>query len=283
LRAAPPEGINPRMSDVFDLPAYFRRIGYAGQPKADLATLAALNALHVSAIPFENLDPLTGRTPALDLPSLQVKLIGQRRGGYCFEQNAVFRAALEAIGFAVTPLSARVRWVSGMDAPMTPATHMLLKVDLAEGPFIVDVGFGIHLQDAPLRLEIGPEQMTPAGHYRLRMIDGFHGLEMKQAEGWRTGFLFTLNTAYPNDYVMANWYTSTSPWSRFPKMLSVERVTNGVRFNLVNRRLTERARGVADVDWTISSASELGEILDRTFNLAPPVPVEDIWARVPVE
>jgi arylamine N-acetyltransferase len=66
-------------------------------------------------------------------------------------------------------------------------------------------------------------------------------------------------------------------------MLSVERVTNGVRYNLVNRRLTERARGAADVTWTVSSAQELDEILDRTFNLAPPVPVEDIWARVPAE
>jgi N-hydroxyarylamine O-acetyltransferase len=271
------------MDEAFDLAAYFRRIGYTGQPKADLATLTALNALHVSAIPFENLDPLTGRTPALDLPSLQAKLIGQRRGGYCFEQNGVFLAALRTIGFHVTPLSARVRWVSGMDAPMTPATHMLLKVDLPEGPFIVDVGFGIHVQDAPLRLEIGPEQLTPAGHYRLGLTDGFHALEMKQAAGWRTGFLFRLDAAFPNDYVMANWYTATSPWSRFPKMLSVERVTNGVRYNLVNRRLTERARGAADVTWTVSSAQELGEILDRTFNLAPPVPVEDIWARVPAE
>lgn len=106
---------------------------------------------------------------------------------------------------------------------------------------------------------------------------------MKQATGWRTGFLFNLDAAYPNDYVMANWYTSTSPWSRFPKMLSVERVANGVRFNLINRRLTERARGAEDVVWAVSSARELGEILERTFNLAPPVPVGEIWACVPVE
>ncbi len=271
------------MSDAFDLPAYFRRIGFAGRAKPDLATLSAINALHVSAIPFENLDPLLGRTPALDLPALEAKLVGRRRGGYCFEQNAVFGAALRAIGFAVTPLSARVRWVSGMDAPMTPATHMLLKVDLAEGPHIVDVGFGIHLQDAPLRLEIGAEQITPAGVYRLREIDGLTALEMHQAGAWRTGFLFNLTPAYPADYAMANWYTSTSPLSRFPKMLSAERVANGVRFNLVNRRLTERARGAADIVWAISSAEELGEILDRTFNLACPAPLADLWARIPEE
>ena len=134
-----------------------------------------------------------------------------------------------------------------------------------------------------MRLEIGAEQITPAGVYRLREMDGLVALEMDHAGAWRTGFLFNLTPSYPADYVMANWYTATSPLSRFPKMLSAERVANGVRFNLVNRRLTERARGAADIVWAISSAGELEEILERTFNIASPVPIADLWARIPVE
>ena len=41
---------------------------------------------------------MLGRPVRLDLASLQGKLIDSRRGGYCEEQNALFRAALEAIG-----------------------------------------------------------------------------------------------------------------------------------------------------------------------------------------
>lgn len=271
------------MTARFDLAAYFRRIGFAGVAAPDLATLSALHRLHVSAIPFENLDPLMGRPVPLDLEALQDKLIGRRRGGYCFEQNAVFRATLETIGFAVTPLSARVRWMSGADAPMTPRTHMLLKVDLAEGAYIADVGFGAHLQDAPLRLDTGSEQRTPAGVYRLRDVDGMLALEMLHDGAWRTGFLFNLEATHEADYRMANWYTSTSPWSPFPNSLIVERVAGGVRYNLVNRILAERQHGAGAIEYPIATARELGEILEGVFHLDPPASPEDIWARTQAE
>jgi N-hydroxyarylamine O-acetyltransferase len=58
-----------------------------------------------------------GRPIRLDLGSLQAKLVFGRRGGYCFEQNRLFAAALEALGFAVTPLAARA---AGPTARRTP-------------------------------------------------------------------------------------------------------------------------------------------------------------------
>ena len=45
----------------------------------------------------------------LDLASLWKKLVIDQRGGYCFEQNTLFAAVLEAIGFPVRRLAARVR------------------------------------------------------------------------------------------------------------------------------------------------------------------------------
>ena len=60
---------------MFDLDAYFRRIGYAGDRAPTLETLAALHALHPTAIPFENLDTLRGAAIRLDVVSLQRKLV----------------------------------------------------------------------------------------------------------------------------------------------------------------------------------------------------------------
>ncbi|HEY2176949.1 MAG TPA: arylamine N-acetyltransferase, partial [Caulobacteraceae bacterium] len=161
------------MTDTFDLDAYFRRIGFDGPGRPDLETLAAINVLHLAAIPFEGIDPLIGRQTPLDLASLQAKLVASRRGGYCFEQNALFKAALEAIGFAVTVLSGRVAW-AGDGVPLGARTHMLLTVDLPEGPYIADVGFGAHLLDAPLRLTPDIEQKTPWAVYRIdRVGDDF--------------------------------------------------------------------------------------------------------------
>lgn len=114
------------MTDVLDLDRYFERIGFTGKPMPDLATLSAIHAAHVNAIPFEGINPLLRRPVDLDLPSLQRKLVDSRRGGYCYEHNAVLRAALEAIGFKVTGLGGRVRWNSPPDSPLGPKTHMLL-------------------------------------------------------------------------------------------------------------------------------------------------------------
>jgi N-hydroxyarylamine O-acetyltransferase len=130
------------MSESFSLDRYLARVGYRGPVAPDLATLRGLKAAHVQTIPFEGIDPLLGRPVNLDAASVWRKLVESRRGGYCFEQNHLFKAALDAIGFTSIGLAARVRWMSPRDAPLGPREHMLLKVDLPEGPFLADVGFG---------------------------------------------------------------------------------------------------------------------------------------------
>src|SRR5437879_25285 len=64
-----------------------------------------------------------GRPVPLDLASLQAKLVGARRGGYCYELNPLLAAALEALGFAVVKLGARVRWRAPPAAGWRPHAH----------------------------------------------------------------------------------------------------------------------------------------------------------------
>src|ERR1039458_6052978 len=92
------------MSNDFRLDKYLARIGINGTIGPDLATLTAIHAAHVNAIPFEGFDPLLRRPVKLDLASIQEKIVDGRRGGYCFEQNTLLKGALEAIGFNVTGL-----------------------------------------------------------------------------------------------------------------------------------------------------------------------------------
>src|SRR5215469_2136059 len=212
------------MSDDFDLAAYFARIGYGGSPRPDLEPLNALHALHVAAIPFEGLDPLLGRPVPLDLASLQAKLVGSRRGGYCFEQNTVFEAALKKIGFASTGLGARVTMMSEPGAPLGPRGHMVLRVDLPEGPYLADVGFGAALQDAPLRLAPDVEQRTPSASYRLTETAGQWTLNVKTHDVWRRGFVFTLEPQLPADYTMANWFFATHPGGPFTRMIVMQQL-----------------------------------------------------------
>ncbi len=119
---------------MFDLDAYLDRLGYTGPRTPTLDTLEALHALHPAAIPFENLNPLLRWPVALDVESLQAKMVAGGRGGWCFEQNTLFRHALQSLGFSVTSLGARVIWNTPPDSPIGPRSHMLLLVDLAGLP-----------------------------------------------------------------------------------------------------------------------------------------------------
>lgn len=269
------------MTDVFQLDRYFERIGFTGKPAPDLATLTAIHAAHVSAIPFEGINPLLRRPVDLDLPSLQRKLVDSRRGGYCYEHNAVLRAALEAIGFKVTGLGGRVRWNSPPDSPLGPKTHMLLKVDLPDRPYLADAGFGACVLDAPLQLVADMEQTTAMGTYKITDIDGRLWLAAKRSGGWRTMYVFDLIPQLQSDYELGNWYTSTNPAVPFPTTLVMERVTGDRRFKLVNRHLIVEARGGEQISTRmLESASELRQVLDETFNVASPVPVEELYAII---
>src|SRR5258706_8850024 len=143
-----------------NLERYLHRIAFTGTAAPDLPTLARLQSLHVAAIPFENLAALSGEPIGLDVASLEKKLLAPGRGGWCFEQNLLFSHALEAIGFRIRRLAARVRW-NVPEHVVTARSHMLLRVTLPEGEYIADVGFGGLTLTAPLRLEPDIEQATP--------------------------------------------------------------------------------------------------------------------------
>ncbi len=267
------------MSRNFRLDAYLARIGFGGPVNPDLATLAGLQAHHVAALPFEALDPLLRRPVALDLDAVQAKIVEGQRGGYCFEQNALLQAALQTIGFKVTGLGARVRWMSPPGSPLGPRTHMLLLVDLPEGRFLADAGFGACLLDAPLALQTGTEQATAMGRFRLTETGGLFTLSAKQPSGWRAAYMFDLVPQLPSDYVLSNWFTSTNPQSPFPNTLIMERLAPDRRYKLMNRRfVTEMREGEVASERMIETAEDLQQVLEEVFGVIPPVPAADIMA-----
>jgi N-hydroxyarylamine O-acetyltransferase len=269
------------MDSEFRLNDYLARIAYQGPVAADLATLQALQLAHLGAIPFETIDPFLGRPVLLDLASIQAKLVDGSRGGYCYEHNLLLRAALQAIGFEVTGLGGRVRWMSPPDSPLGPKTHMLLKVDLLEGAYIVDAGFGACLLDAPLQLKTDIEQTTAMGTYRLTQSGGLLGLDAKRQGGWRTMYVFDLQPQLQSDYELGNWFTSTNPAIPLTTRLILERLAGDRRHRLVDRALSAEARdGEVVSERTLRNARELGEALRDTFKVTPPVPADEIFSKI---
>jgi N-hydroxyarylamine O-acetyltransferase len=252
-----------------NLDAYFQRIGYVGNREPSLETLRELQRKHTAAIAFENLNPLLGLPVRLDVASLERKLVTDRRGGYCFEQNGLFSQVLRALGFELVGLAARVTWNQAEDAS-TARSHMLLRVTIDRRDYIADVGFGVMTLTEPIRLEVDVEQQTSHEPFRLAA----HGtnelkLQAKLLGAWKTLYRFDLTPQLPIDYEVANYYISTHPASQFVQNLMAARTSAEHRYALINNELSIHRDGHT-TRRVLANADELRAALEGEMQLRMP-------------
>lgn len=250
--------------DIID--AYFRRIGYEGNPSPTLETLQAIHALHPAAIPFENLNPFLRLPVLLDREAIRQKLVDGGRGGYCFEQNLLLMDILRQLGFTVKGLAARVLW-NQPEGAVTPRGHMLLHIELDGRVFIADVGFGGLTLTAPLLLETHREQETPHEAFRLIPEKDEFLMQARVRDEWKTLYRFNLQEQLFPDYEVTNWYLSNYPGSHFISGLIAARPFPGGRYALSNNKLALHHLGGGTERRAIQSASELISVLEDIFGL----------------
>ena len=261
--------------DPVDLPRYLARIGYDGPVAPTLEVLRALQAAHIAAIPFEALDVLTGKGVDVDAASVDAKLIDQRRGGYCYEQNGLFLRVLQTIGFHAAARLGRVRWMMAEDAPTTARSHMVIRVILGGRPWLADVGFGAAAPTAPLAIDDPDPQPTAHEAYRIRTAHGEWLVEALLGDSWKAMYVFDDVPQQPIDIAVSNWYTATHPSSHFRHQLIVARASDTARYVLRDNRLTIR-RADGGIDQRYLSADAIEAALREIFLLIP----EPGWRRV---
>jgi N-hydroxyarylamine O-acetyltransferase len=253
-----------------DLDAYFARTGYSGPREPTLETLHAVSFHHATSIPFENIDVMLGRGIQLAPAALCRKLVHDRRGGYCFEQNGLLLLVLRTLGFKVTPIGARVRWQ--LPRTVTPArTHLFLRVHLAEGDWLADVGMGSASLTGAIPLEFDRELPTPHEPRRLVRESGrlFH--QLWTGTEWTDCCEFTLDEMHPIDCELANWWTSASPASHFKTGVTAGRAgRDGTRKGIRAGEFTHRRGAEILARIPLSSPEQLLAVLAEHFDLNLP-------------
>lgn len=235
--------------DVVDMDAYLERIGHAGPVNATANTLHALVQAHIEHIPFENLDVILGRGVALDLTSVQEKLLRNPRGGYCYEHVMLLAAVLERLGFEFHAYSARVRLGA---AHLLAATHAVLDVYADGQRWLADVGFGAGTLE-PLPLSDGARAHQGGWTFRLDQEQAMTGrtwvLRQQRPDGWFDLHAFTEDRQFPIDYRVGNFYISEHPRSPFRGQAVLQRTEPELRRILTGAPptfRTERPNGLVE-------------------------------------
>ncbi|MEZ5825262.1 MAG: arylamine N-acetyltransferase [Geminicoccaceae bacterium] len=269
------------VSSTFARDAYLARLRLASAPGVGEDGLIELTERQLLSIAFENIDPYLFRPVLLDPPALLGKILGQSRGGYCFELNTLLRMALDAFGYQVRIALGRVH---GAGTPYGGRTHLLTLVTIGERPWLADCGFGGTCPFFALPLEIGRIEIQK-GHAWRFVADADHGYRLEyRNEGWQPLYVFNpAETLLREDIVLGNHFTSTHPDSPFRRRFVLSKTTGRGRIRLVDTEFREET-GPDEAIRQLRTVEDLEQVLTLSFGLAgTSLPFAQIASRLKLD
>lgn len=112
--------------------------------------------------------------------------------------NLPLWGALSALGFDVTGLAARVVRQGAGGAP-PPRTHLLLRVELPDAPWVVDAELGEQALLAPIRAEPAADGPAGAGPFRLALTGAEFEVQARVDTEWQPLYRFDLEPLWLRD------------------------------------------------------------------------------------
>jgi N-hydroxyarylamine O-acetyltransferase len=255
---------------------YLARIGYPADARPDIGTLRAVMRAHICSVPFENLDVQLRRTVTIDVEHAFEKIVLNRRGGWCYEQNGLFGWALSAIGFDVTRVAAAVMRDSLGEAAKANHLSLLVRVPGDTATLLADVGFGGSLLE-PIRLAEHDAWQDPF-RVGLRRLDDGHWQFWEDPGDGESRFDFRAEPASEDALRARCRVLQTDPASSFVRNLVVQIRAPGRHTSLRGRVLTRcDARGRTQT--TLETAAQLVDTLADVFQLDAPA-IADCWPQI---
>jgi N-hydroxyarylamine O-acetyltransferase len=221
---------------MLELSPFLDRLGLAGDALPPTGeTVERLQQAHLLTVPFENLDVVWKRPIRLDEALLFEKIVGEGRGGFCYELNGLMAAMLRALGFEAHLMAASVAKAEGGYGPA--AAHACIRVAL-DPPLLMEVGFG----DSTMRpMILRPDVVQHDGRAAYRLLRSGDVWELQHQAGadglWRDGYRFTEEAWSLGDFQAMCDYQQTSPESNFTKRTICSKATETGRVTLTGDRL----------------------------------------------
>ncbi|HEY8698986.1 MAG TPA: arylamine N-acetyltransferase [Rhizomicrobium sp.] len=253
---------------------YLARIGLEERPAPDLEGLRALHRAHLLAIPYENLDVQLGRPVTIERPPIFDKLVRRRRGGWCYEMNGLLGWSLGELGFRVARATGAVMREAADE--VMAGNHLVLKVELDEGLYLADVGFG----DGPIEPIRVAEGAFSDGRFdfALSKADGAWWRFHNHPAGGAKSFDFHLAPADESLFAEKCAFLQTSQASPFVQNLVCQRHTND-GLSILRGRVLKSITPNGTTERLVENAGELIAVLGDVFALDVPE-AATLWPKI---
>ncbi|RGP74173.1 arylamine n-acetyltransferase 3 [Fusarium sporotrichioides] len=251
-------------------------------PEAQTNFLFALTKRQLLAVPFENLTLHYSwhRTVDVNADHLFTKIVNEKRGGYCMENNSFFHTVLVSLGFEVYMVAARV--FSPDVKRYGGITHCLNVVTIGDKSYAVDVGFGGRTPTIPMELLDGKVfERSDSGQMRLRhhTIPQYlskqrvwiYEFRSNDNGEWIPQWCFIDHEVLPDDIRVMNMAPSKSPSSFFTfKVVAVQFVSKKEDCSDMETRYLKNAGGDIDgsvfIDGNVMKYRKAGVVkMEKTF------------------
>jgi N-hydroxyarylamine O-acetyltransferase len=152
--------------------------------------------------------------------------------------------------------------------PPRPMLHMVLRVDLPQGPFLADVGFGNLAPTAALKLSPLVEQETPHEVMRFVTMGDELTLQSKLGDKWEHIYRVVSLPRVDAEYEIANWFTGSHPQSPYlNNVIAARPGPKKTRLTLFNARFNVRHASGQVERRTLQGEEEYRNVLANEFGL----------------
>lgn len=232
----------------------------------NLENLKFLQRQHLLTVPFENLDIHWKRPIVLDNEKFYEKIVGEKRGGFCYELNGLFYELLERIGFQSKRISAKVSKEDGEFGE--EYEHLAILTQVGDKEYLVDVGFG-DFSAEPLEFALETEQKDRNGAFSIRKYDEEHfEVVKKDGDDWKSEYIFTTLKRDLPEFAAKCFHQQTSPESHFTRNKVCSLMTKDGRKTLTDKKFIETKTG-QKTETDINSEEDFNRILESEFHIRP--------------
>ena len=251
-------------SGLPDKAEYLKRIGL---DRTDIfpnrECLDRLQFAHLCTVPFENIDIFDYKIKIdFGIEELFEKIVMRRRGGYCFELNAIYMALLEAIGFETYPIGVRI--FLGINGYIPAIAHRALIVKIDGKRYYSDVGFGVYYAPAfSINIDDYSEQKIHGEVFKVE--DRLYNNKMimrKTENGMSELFMFNLDPFNILDFIAYNTILQNNYGK---KRVVLMRTYNG-SISIDGKILRRRENGNIS-ETPLNNTEDIFEVLQKIFGM----------------